>query len=192
MTINIDDLAADATEQQALQPKKLSLQEIVGIAEAMQQLEGMIQYHEEQLTEIKKGWRNLAEKVLPEAMQQLGLSSLSLKDGSTIGITDVVAASIKEDNREAAHKWLRDNGYGDLIKNEVVAVFGKGEDDKANAVASTLLQQNIMVMHQEKVHPQTLNAQVRSWLKDGTPFPADIFKLYVGQQAKLNGPKVKK
>ena len=33
--------------------------------------------------------------------------------------------------REQALQWLRDQGLGDIIKNNVTVSFGKGEDDKA-------------------------------------------------------------
>ena len=38
----------------------------------------------------------------------------------------------KDDSkREHAYQWLRDQGLGDIIKNNVFVTFGKGEDDKA-------------------------------------------------------------
>jgi hypothetical protein len=33
--------------------------------------------------------------------------------------------------REDAYNWLRENGLGDIIKNNVSVTFGRGEDDKA-------------------------------------------------------------
>ena len=38
----------------------------------------------------------------------------------------------KMNRRESnAYEWLRDQGLGDIIKNNVFVTFGKGEDNKA-------------------------------------------------------------
>ena len=36
-----------------------------------------------------------------------------------------------QQQKEAAYKWLRENGLGDLIKNEITVSFGRNEDNKA-------------------------------------------------------------
>ena len=36
-----------------------------------------------------------------------------------------------EANKEAAFNWLRNNGLGDIIKNEISVSFGRNEDNKA-------------------------------------------------------------
>ena len=49
----------------------------------------------------------------------MGLSSLKLADGSAVEVKPYYAASISTKNREAAYSWLRENGLGDIIKNNV-------------------------------------------------------------------------
>ena len=34
-------------------------------------------------------------------------------------------------NKESAFNWLRNNGLGDIIKNEISVSFGRNEDNKA-------------------------------------------------------------
>ena len=40
-------------------------------------------------------------------------------------------ATITEANKEEAFNWLRNNGLGDIIKNEISVSFGRNEDNKA-------------------------------------------------------------
>ena len=67
-------------------------------------------------------------------MKEMSLSSLKLADGSSVEVKPIYGASIPIAKREEAFNWLRQNGLGDLIKNEVIVSFGRNEDDKAIAI----------------------------------------------------------
>jgi hypothetical protein len=184
--INPDELAADAAEQQQSQ-KKLSLAEVQLLCENLWFVEGQIASLESELSEVKSVFRDLAEKRIPEAFNDLGLKSLQLTDGTTINLQDMIAATINDENRAAAHNWLRENGYGDIIKNEIIVSFGKDEDKYADVIYDRLVHEGgLQPMRQEKVHPSTLKAFVKERLKSGEPFPADTFKLFVGVAARVN------
>ena len=75
--------------------------------------------------------RRLSEEVIPTLMQQAGVSSIKLEDGSSVTVSPYYYAKIPEDKKIEAFKWLRDNNHGDLIKNNVSVSFGKGEDSDA-------------------------------------------------------------
>lgn len=191
MEINQEELIADAAAQNEIQAKKLSLDEIIKLANLLKEKEEQIAAIEEQINSLKKEWRELGEKTLPEAMQSLGLNNLGLEDGSSINLQDIISASINDENREAAHDWLRKNGHGDIIKNEVVIQFGKEEDEKASYLYEELQARKMQVLQQEKVHPSTLKAFVKERIKNGEELPADIFKLFVGVAARVNKGKGK-
>ena len=84
------------------------------IEEEMKQLEEMLKAK-------SKNIRKLSEEIIPAKMQELGLESLTLKDGSAVKVKQKVQASIPVRHRETAFQWLRDNGHGDLIKNQISA-----------------------------------------------------------------------
>ena len=69
--------------------------------------------------------------VIPTMMAEMGLSQLKLMDGSSVDVKPYYAANISLKNREAAYNWLRSNGLGDIIKNEITVSFGRDEDNKA-------------------------------------------------------------
>jgi hypothetical protein len=68
-------------------------------------------------------------------MDEMQITKLKLKDGESVEIKKIYGASIPVDQKEAAFQWLRNNGLGDLIKNEITVTFGMGEDNKAVSYA---------------------------------------------------------
>ena len=52
-------------------------------------------------------------------MQELGIQSFTLDDGSKIDVKPTYGAYIKLDDRPMAFEWLRDNGFDDIIKNTI-------------------------------------------------------------------------
>ena len=63
----------------------------------------------------------LTRILLPEAMDEDGVSNISIDGVGRITLRGEVFASIRADNREAAYEWLRDTGRGSLISETVNA-----------------------------------------------------------------------
>ena len=61
---------------------------------------------------------------------------MKLADGSAIEVKEIYSATIPVARKDGAYNWLRENGLGDLIKNEVTVSFGRNEDNKAADYAS--------------------------------------------------------
>ena len=115
----------------------------------------------------------------------MGLSSLKLADGSAVDVKPYYAANISLKNREAAYNWLRQNGLGDIIKNEISVSFGLGEDNKAAEYANLAKGQGFQPTQKLKVEPMTLKALVRERIENGLEMPMDIFNVFVGNRTKL-------
>jgi len=88
-------------------------------------------------------------------------------------------------NREAAYNWLRSNGLGDIIKNEITVSFGRNEDNKAADYANLAKGQGYQPTQKLKVEPMTLKALVRERIESGKEMPTDIFNVFVGNRTKL-------
>lgn len=73
----------------------------------------------------------LKTKHIPEAFEREETSSLTLEDGTRITVSQKVVASIPAAQKEAAFKWLTENGHGSLIQPTVnastLASFWKAE-----------------------------------------------------------------
>ena len=115
----------------------------------------------------------------------MGLSSLKLADGSAVDVKPYYAANISIANREAAYNWLRQNGLGDIIKNEISVSFGRNEDNKAAEYAALAKGQGFQPTQKLKVEPMTLKALVRERVEAGKEMPTDIFNVFVGNRTKI-------
>ena len=102
----------------------------------LRDLEDQVKAEEQTLKDKKKEMEKISGEVIPTLLSEMGLSSLKLADGSAVDVKPYYAANISVANREAAYNWLRQNGLGDIIKNEISVSFGRGEDNKAAEYAN--------------------------------------------------------
>ena len=119
-------------------------------------------------------------------MQELGLESLTLKDGSAVKVKQLVQASIPVRHRETAFQWLRDRGHGDLIKNQISAEFGKGEDQSAGKFIDNIKSLGYEPKQKVWVEPMTLKAFVREQIAEGVDIPMETFGIFVGAETKIS------
>lgn len=145
------------------------------------------------LSRAKENARRIREESLPSAMDELGLTSLKLEDGSTITVSPEVYCSITEEKRFDAHAWLEANDFGGLIKTEVLLPFGRDEEErKSLAEMITWLNENeITFSKKESVHAGTLKAWLKEQLRDGDPkkVPLQLFGARPVTVAKVKLPK---
>ena len=102
----------------------------------LKKLEDQLEEKEKELKELKRNIELVSGEVIPTMMQEMNISTLKLADGSSVEVKPVYGASITVANKEAAYTWLRENGLGDLIKNEITVSFGRNEDNKASEYAN--------------------------------------------------------
>ena len=140
---------------------------------------------EESLKKLKEKARAISSIEIPAMMDEMQITKLKLKDGEAVEIKKVYGASIPKDQQEAAFTWLRNNGLGDIIKNDITVTFGRGEDNKASEYANLAQGQGYEPVQKIGVHPQTLKAVVRERLESGQEMPSDIIKTYAGNSTKI-------
>jgi len=175
----IEDAPQDITETGNV--KNLSDQIL-----SLQSLENEIKEDEEKIKTKKERADKLSGEVIPTMMKEMSLSSLKLADGSSVEVKPVYGASIPIAKREEAFNWLRNNGLGDLIKNEITVSFGRNEDNKAMAYAILAKGQGYEPAQKLKVEPMTLKALVRERLESGKEMPFELFNVFAGNKTKIN------
>jgi len=151
----------------------------------LQKLEDEVATEEGKLKELKRKRDLVSGEVIPTMMQEMNISTIKLADGSSVEVKPVYGASIPVAKREEAFKWLRDNGLGDLIKNEVTVAFGRNEDNKASQYAVLAKGQGYEPVQKLKVEPMTLKALVRERIEAGQDMPSDLFNLFAGSRTKI-------
>ena len=152
-------------------------------------LEQEISDAERLLKQKKDDLRKITDEQLPEILEEMGLQKFTLTDGSEISVSPLYAASIPVDRREDAYQWLRDHGFGDLVKNNVTVSFGVGDDDAAKEFTTLCDLQGYAPIQIEKVEPSTLRGWRRERVEAGDPVPLDLFGAYIAQRAKIKRSK---
>ena len=155
----------------------------------LQSLEDEIDEQEKKLKELKRNQELLSGEVIPTMMTEMNISTLKLADGSAVEVKPVYGASIPVAKKEEAYTWLRENGLGDLIKNEITVAFGRNEDNKAMAYANLAQGQGYEPIQKLKVEPMTLKAMVRERLESGQEMPSDLFNVFAGNRTKITRSK---
>ena len=145
-------------------------------------LEDEIKDDEELIKKKKKNLEQISGEIIPTLLGEMGLSSLKLADGSSVDVRQNYSGSISVANREKAYSWLRQNGLGDIIKNEIIVSFGRGEDNKAANYANLAPGQGYQPTQKLKVEPMTLKALVRERIESGNSLPTEIFNVFVGNR----------
>lgn len=164
----------------------ISLDDMASLARALVDADAAVEDADQALKDAKERARVLREETIPSAMQELGLEELKLATGQKLSVKQEVYASIPAANKQAAFQWLNDNGFGGLIKIEVDASFGKGEQDAAMALYQELNSRGLTASFGQGVHAQTLKAFLKEQLAQGTNIPLDLFGARPVWTAKLS------
>ena len=151
----------------------------------LKDLQTQIEYVEERLKKLKNQSRDLEERVIPEMMQEAGVSLLKLADGSTVEVKPFYAAKIPESRVDEAFSWLRNRGHEDLIKNTITASFGRGQDNQVSELIKVCEDNGFAYNKKEKVEPMTLKAFVREQVEGGKELPFDLFGVYIANKTKI-------
>jgi hypothetical protein len=176
------DFEKDQTESitQTNEVKALSDQVV-----KLRQMEDRVKEKDTELKKLKKDLDIISAEVIPTMMTEMNISTLKLADGSAVEVKPIYGASISIDKKEKAFNWLRNNGLGDLIKNEITVSFGRNEDNKATAYAGLAAGQGFQPVQKLKVEPMTLKALVRERIEAGQDMPSDLFNVFAGNRTKI-------
>ena len=179
--ITLEDLEDD--QQQLIE--KTDIQTLAAFCQELQGIENDIDSLEQQLKAKKEAADKISSEVIPNLLAEQGLASLKLADGSGVDVKKTYSCTVKKDSVESAYTWLRNNGLGDLIKNEVAVQFGKGEDNKAEQLLNLAAEEGYEPTQKQKVEPMTLKALYRERIEAGLDMPSDLFNVFVKDQTKI-------
>ena len=182
--MNLEDVANELNSV-----RDTDLNKVAGFVRQQLALETRVAELEEELKRTKKDLETISGEVLPAALQEFGLTELTMSDGSKVSVQSVISASISKERQADAHEWLRNHGHGDLIKNTVSLTFGRGEDEKAADLIRELDAKGFDPEQKEAVHPSTLKAFVKEQIEKGNEFPSETFGLFIGQKTVIKKGK---
>ncbi len=172
-------------DQQEVIKKTDNIQSLADQVERLESLQQRLELQEDNIKNTKKELDHISGEVIPTMMSEMGLSHLKLMDGSSVDVKPNYSATITVANREKAFNWLRNNGLGDIIKNEILVSFGRNEDNKAADYAALAQERGYQPTQKLKVEPMTLKALVRERLEAGKEMPTEIFNIFVGNKTTI-------
>ena len=179
------NLREDAPDQlNAVDPTELS-----DAIEKLNSVSAQIKNAEAGLKKLKEEEKQINNFTIPEIMNKMNLSTVKLRDGSELSVKKVYSATIKADKKAEAIRWLRDNGLGDIVKNEITVNFGQGEENKAAEYATLAKGQGYEPSQKEAVHAMTLKVTMEDWKNKGNDVPEDLFWTFDGNQTKVKNKK---
>ena len=172
-----DEINFEADQQDAMK-RTDNIQSLADQVEKLESLQQRLELQEENIKNTKSEIQRVSGDIIPTMMSEMGLSELKLQDGSHLKVATSYKAHISEANKEAAYNWLRNNGLGDIIKNEISVSFGKDEDNKAASYVDLAKSQGLEPSRKMKVEPMTLKALVRERIEAGKEMPTEIFGVF--------------
>ena len=142
---------------------------------------------EEQVKNKKEEIDEISSRIIPELLAEQGLSAIKLADGSNVSVKKEFRCTLPKDEmkREQAYKWLRDQGLGDIIKNNIFVTFGKGEDDKAKQLLNLAAENGFDPQQKSDAAWKTLTALFQERVESGLDMPSDIFNTWIKDKTKI-------
>ena len=136
---------------------------------------------------VKEEVDEISSRIIPELLAEQGLSAIKLADGSNVSVKKEFRCTLPKDEakREQAYKWLRDQGLGDIIKNNIFVTFGKGEDDKAKQLLDLAAANGFEPQQKSDVAWATLTALFRERIESGLDMPSDVFSTWIKDKTKI-------
>lgn len=131
-----------------------------------------------QLSLAQDNLNDISTRLIPEAMERLGMTEFKTVTGIRIIVKENIVASITNEKKPEAFKWFREAGYGAMLKRVVSLEFGKGEDDQAEKAYEKLSEEYQLVDDKTTIHPSTLRAFVRDCLENGVEIPIELLGVH--------------
>ena len=144
---------------------------------------------ESEILHLENATKNKKKDRIVELMEKRGVKEIKLLNGDAVSFKEFYKGSITKDNEAEAFKWLEDNGHGDLIKNIVSIRFGKGENESAEKLISSLEQDGLYPDQKRKVEPMTLNAFIGDQITNGKQVPMELLSVFTGNKVKIKKGK---
>ncbi len=168
-------------EVNEVDPISKACQDYLKSEEEINNLELMIKAKKESLRQ--------QNELIVQLMEERGVTSIRMKDGQSVDIKPFYTGSITKEKQEEAFQWLRDNGYDDIIKNQVIVKFGRAEDEQALKVWNSLMNEGLDTERNTKVEPMTLKGFIREMIENGKELPMETFGVFVGHKINIKKGK---
>lgn len=175
-TINYDEVSAPTDEQLKL---------ITALAQEQLRLEKELKQAEEHVANVSRRLFKVQQVDLPDAMAAAGCRAFTLTSGQSIKVEDGISATLTEPRRQAACDWLKENGFGDIVKEQLALEFDRGQEAQVQQVVEYLVGIGYVPAVKTTVNTGTLKALIREQLEAGREIPLDLLGAHQWKKAKI-------
>jgi len=168
------------------EPPVGDLSSLSRLADELAECERHVAQLESQVENARKRMADLAERQIPEMMDDLCLETFTTTNGFRVDVKKTVRASVPAHRRNEAMDWLDANGHGGLVKRNISVAFTREQQDDATRLQSELAESFENVRAERKVEPSTLSAFIREQLKQGAEIPMDLFGAWEQRIARIS------
>lgn len=151
-----------------------ALRVVIALANKLVELRDDIEARQAELKKKEEEAENIANRLIPDLLEALGLSELTLTDGRKIKLGTVYYASVPKARMAAVHAWLLERNMAGIVKEKVIV----DPDYKERLVAAT-----VPFEVDASIHPSTLRAFVKERIEANEPLPQELFGVSVVKQA---------
>ena len=177
-----EDRIFDASTLEGVQAE--NGKQLSGLVRRLNEKQEQIDETEKYLKELKAEKQRIAFEHIPMLMDEMAIERIDV-DGLTVKLKPFVSASIPADRKQDAFTWLRAHVLDDIIKNDIIVSFGRGQDNKAGDMMYALEQKGFHPEQKTHIHSMTLKAFVRERVEKGLPIDLDMFGAFVARTAEV-------
>ena len=177
-----EDRIFDASTLEGVQAE--NGKQLSGLVRRLNEKQEQIDETEKYLKELKAEKQRIAFEHIPMLMDEMAIERIDV-DGLPVKLKPFVTASIPADRKQDAFNWLREHGLDDIIKNDIIVSFGRGQDNKAGDMMYDLEQKGFHPEQKTHIHSMTLKAFVRERVEKGLPIDLDMFGAFVARTAEI-------
>lgn len=113
------------------------------LAARLAELRDQISNKESEVSLLKQEREILQKKVLPEKMSADGMQNVTVKGVGRLSIRPDMQVSVLAENRMLLQRWLKDNGFGELvvetINSSTLKAFVKEQVNEGNDLPFDLI-----------------------------------------------------
>ena len=177
-----EDKSFDASTWEGVQAE--NGKQLSGLVRQLNNIQQQIEDAEQHLKALKQDKQRISFEQIPMLMDEMGIERIDV-DGLIVKLKPFVTASIPADQKQDAFNWLREHGLDDIIKNDIIVSFGRGQDNQAGDVMYDLEQKGFHPEQKTHIHSMTLKAFVRERVEKGLPIDLDMFGAFVARTAEV-------
>jgi hypothetical protein len=158
------------------------IQMLTNKASELQKLTYQLSILQDTLKKTEEHIKSISEQELPTLMNEIGMTSFKLQDGTKFEVKPVLVVNLPKDKADQADEWLDSHGHGGLMKT-VIAIPKNVPNTVIDEALLVFKAENYDVEINKSIHWQTLQKWAREMEEEGYVIPEEIFSVYRSQKA---------